>query len=211
MTMKISVKKKRGITIASNQSLDQAEQGDNLMPIMSLMIILIPLLIGNMAFFKLRALDILIPGEVEEQEQKEKDKSEQKVVVHLKIYDGRLIFDLVNSEDGSNIKRFTYEEGINKIDDLQYKIENLRDEYAKLDTCLVEVDVGLGFDWITHVLAAIKDAFQVKIGESYEKQLKLVLLTNDEELTPFEFYVSDGAPESEAESGVLAPIPTEGN
>jgi len=178
--MQLRLKKKKGLDLSSYE-FHQEEQDDNLMPIMSLMIILIPMLIGNMAFFKLRAIDALIPS-LEPEEKVEKPKSEQNVVVHLKLYDGRLTFDLVDSDDGSNIQRYIYEEGVNKIEDLQYQIEQLRDSYAKLDTCLVEVDRNLSFQWVTHVLGAVKDAFQVKIGEKYEKQLKLVLLTSDSEL-----------------------------
>jgi hypothetical protein len=197
--MNISGKRGGGLNLGESASGSYEDPGDSMLPVMSLMVILIPMLIGNMAFFQLRAIDLLVPS-TEVVEEEKKDKLEQNVVVHLKIYDGRLLFDLVDADDGSNIKRYTYEQGVNKIEDLQYQIERLRDEYAKLDTCLVEIDVGLGFDWVTHVLGAVKDAFQVKIGEKYEKQLKLVLLTTDRELPPFDLLLNtagDAPTESE--------------
>jgi len=125
--------------------LDNSEDElDPMLPFMSLLLIIIPVLIGNIAFYHFKSIEVNIPGINQDKNKpeqlKEASKMDEKVILQLRVDSDKLIFTLLNETDGQTVSEENIankEEEFNKI---QTMILKLQEKYHKLDTTLVSID-----------------------------------------------------------------------
>src|SRR3989339_1505936 len=125
--------------------LDNSEDElDPMLPFMSLLLIIIPVLIGNIAFYHFKSIEVNIPGINQDKNKpeqlKEASNMDEKVILQLRVDSDKLIFTLLNETDGQTVSEENIankEEEFNKI---QTMILKLQEKYHKLDTTLVSID-----------------------------------------------------------------------
>jgi len=135
---------------AQKRNLDQDDGA--LMPIMSLMVILIPLLIGNIAFFHLKAIEVNVPGNSSAAPAQAPSKATQKVIAHLTVDAESLLLNLVDENSGKVVETFTMRIKNDGLPALSRKLAAMRGEYQRLDLLMVSADKAVKYDKLMSVL-----------------------------------------------------------
>ncbi len=117
----------------------EGQEVDALLPIMSLLLILIPVLVGNMAFYQLHSVSVNTPGVSKEEkiDPNTLDKAKVKVMLKLKIEKESFDVELLDENSGNQIIQKNIERDRTGIVYLKRELTKLADEYKKLDVVLL--------------------------------------------------------------------------
>ncbi len=117
----------------------EGQEVDALLPIMSLLLILIPVLVGNMAFYQLHSVSVNTPGVSKEEKINPEtiDKAKIKVMLKLKIEKEYFDIELLDENSGNPIVQKKIERDRTGIVYLKRELSKLADEYKKLDVVLL--------------------------------------------------------------------------
>ncbi|MBN2693616.1 hypothetical protein JXR93_03050 [bacterium] len=155
-------------------SRDQ-EDVDVLLPVMSLLLILIPVLVGNMAFYHLHSVSVNTPGaSVNEENSTPQKKSEMKVMLRVKVASENFIIDLLNEDTGDSIYNKDIVRDRNGIVSMRKELKRLHEEYKKLDVILLSSYKELKYGELLPILdEGIKT---IVAGENDEPVFKIVVV-----------------------------------
>ncbi|GEM_PF-6914711 len=156
----------------------EGEEGDVMLPFMSLLLIIIPVLISNIAFYHFSAIAINVPGTSKNEEKKDDKtddaKKEEQLVLQLTIEENNLVLDLINEETGEVITKDTIaisSESAN--DDLRNKVIGHRIKHKKIDSLLISVNENIKYDRMVTVLEKVQ---KPDAEQEVTKELTLVLM-----------------------------------
>jgi len=157
------------------------DDSSTMMPIMSLLIILIPLLISNIAFFHFRTIEVNTPSISSEPFEPDvpiaQKSKERRVILQLSINVQRSLFELIDEDTGDVIATLLIKPKARDLASLETKLLNVKRTYPKLDTVLVSVEENVRYKNLVSVLDKCGFAnTEVKEGEKKETPLKLVLI-----------------------------------
>jgi len=140
----------------TNFEIDKAEpqEGDVLLPIMSLMLILIPVLVGNMAFYHLHSIRVNTPAadSGESAPPPKPKKSEQKVMAKLQVDSEIFTLELIDEDTGNILINRPIRRGKHGIIDLRDELITMSKEYNKLDILLLSSYSGLKYEQLLTIL-----------------------------------------------------------
>ncbi|OFZ49772.1 MAG: hypothetical protein A2381_18150 [Bdellovibrionales bacterium RIFOXYB1_FULL_37_110] len=161
--------------------LDNSEDElDPMLPFMSLLLIIIPVLIGNIAFYHFKSIEVNIPGINQDKNKpeqlKEASKMDEKVILQLRVDSDKLIFTLLNETDGQTVSEENIankEEEFNKI---QTMILKLQEKYHKLDTTLVSIDKKIRYEDVVKILNHFTEI------ANHQKKMTLVIMPQGEDV-----------------------------
>lgn len=165
---------------AQKRNLDQDDGA--LMPIMSLMVILIPLLIGNIAFFHLKAIEVNVPGNAAAAPEQAPSKATQKVIAHLTVDAENLLLNLVDENSGKVVETFTMRVKNEGLPALSRKLAAMRSEYQRLDLLMVSADKAVKYDKLMAVLnfATQPEARATDVSVAKRSPFNVVLVPKEE-------------------------------
>lgn len=167
------------------------EEVDAILPFMSLLIIIIPLLLSNLAFYHFKVIQASYPGasDPNQAEAPAPTKKEKMVMAQLLIEPNVIQLEVLDEDDGSSIKKVRKEANTSNGKDLFNILKDFRTEYPKLDTILVTTHVDVIYDSLVNILHEFKQVIP-KVGELDEVKaeeegfkFKIVVLPASQELT----------------------------
>ena len=155
------------------------EEGDDeisLLPIMSLLIILIPFLVGNVAFMHLKSVSVSTPGSSTsgEQVQEEKDRN---VIVRVRVAQGVIDFQMLDEDSAQVVwenkvpmRSAGYEGQVSSY------IQRIVATYAKFKTVLVQVDDDLHYGSLVTLMDSLSWSQEAQQESAKQRQVNVVLL-----------------------------------
>lgn len=156
------------------------EDTDVLLPIMSLLLILIPVLVGNMAFYHLHAVSINTPGvsDAPPSDAAPPQKSEMKVMLKLNITDILFNIELLNENSGEVIHKKGIERGRTGLVYLRKELAQLVKEYPKLDVVMLSSHKNLKYGDLLSILDEGINAVS-RGGIDNKPALKIVMIPGE--------------------------------
>jgi len=149
---------------------------------MSLLLMLIPVLIGNLAFYQFKTIELNVPGMAQPSENdqvaKEEEKKPQKlenVVLQLNINEQDFGLELINEDTGESVKKENFKGDEKGQTDVYDKVIAYRKEYKKLTTILINVDNKIPYEKLVGVLDSLK-----KTNPEFKESLLFVLTPKGE-------------------------------
>lgn len=130
----------------------QDDQNGVLMPIMSLMIILIPFLIGNMAFFHVKAIDANIPGKSSGETTATKKSQNMNVIALIEIERQKFTVELIDEDSGKILDRGKFDEGKKGLENMRSKLLGMKKKYRKFELLLVSANKTLKYNRLIEIL-----------------------------------------------------------
>lgn len=114
------------------------EDIDVLLPVMSLLLILIPVLVGNMAFYHLHSVSVNTPSAaVTEEINTPKNKDDMNVMLRVKVTPENFVIELLNEDTGNSVFNKDIVRDRNGIVSMRKELKKLHVEYKKLDVVLL--------------------------------------------------------------------------
>lgn len=145
---------------------------DAMLPFMSLLLIIIPLLIGNVAFFHFKSIEVTIPGVSDPATtppEPPTPNAEKKVTARLLIESRLMQFDLLDEETAEPIEKVTGPVTSEKAKEFFEKLKNFKNTYPKLETLMVNVYERVLYEQLATVLEVLRspiDISEVNLDES---------------------------------------------
>jgi biopolymer transport protein ExbD len=162
------------------------EEVDAILPFMSLLLIIIPVLISNVAFFHFKAISISAPGVSQNQDdspppENKPDKSKN-IMAQLKLDPKRIHLELIDESDGSTMKKFKESIGAEGSRRILEVLKKYKERYPKLETLLITSHSSIDYENVVTVFDELKQPFVVSQSDP-EKQFKfnIVILPMAEE------------------------------
>ena len=153
---------------------------DPMLPFMSLLLIIIPILIGNIAFYHFKAIEVNIPGINQDKNQpdqlKEASKMDEKVILQLRVDSDKLIFTLLNENDGQTVSEENIANKEEELKKIQTMVSKLQEKYHKLDTTLVSIDKKIRYEDIVKILNHFTEI------TNNQKKMTLVIMPQGEDV-----------------------------
>jgi len=144
--------KKKIFSIGRRSSI--SEEAD-LLPMMSLMLILIPFLVGNVAFYQLKAVSVTTPGLA--QNDSPPPPATRNVIVQIHISNSATKLSLIDEDSADTIKSWKFGRNSSSFTDMVPKrLTLLKRRYLKLSTILVSVDQKVDYKHLVSVLEKCK-------------------------------------------------------
>jgi hypothetical protein len=156
-------RKKKNLSFVSSERAQGEEDGNALLPVMSLMLILIPLLIGKVAFTQFRLIEARTPGMSQNDEPVDlndpEKKSTRNVIVNFSIKQNELNLDLVDEDTGDTItnKNLKVSENKTKSKEMMTWLMGTKNEYKKLNTLMVSVDPNVVYSQMSQIFSDIRE------------------------------------------------------
>lgn len=155
------------------------DDSSTMMPIMSLLVILIPLLIGNIAFFHFKSIEVTTPSlssdPIEPEVPDAEKNKERNVILQLSMKVEQYAFDLIDEDTGDVISTLFIRPRKKDIKTIRTKLLNVKRTFPKLNTILVSVEEDVRYSGLVAVLDQCK-FLPPEEGEEPVKSLKLVLI-----------------------------------
>jgi len=154
----------------------KAEQEvDALLPIMSLLLILIPVLVGNMAFYQLHSVSINTPGvsKNEKIDPATLDKATVKVMLKVRIDKEVFNVELLDENSGNIIEQKEIERDRTGVVYLKKTLKKLTDDYKKLDVVLLYSYSDLKYG---DLLPILDEGIRTVVKEDNKPALKIVIV-----------------------------------
>ncbi len=147
------------LRVSRKNNSNEDDTNLSLLPIMSLLVILIPLLIGNVAFFHLRSIEVNSPSVSTNEPvipSGETNKDRQ-VVIQLSVSVQKYSFELIDEDTGEPISKLEIPtDGGKEIKTISQKLFNVKKTYPKLDTILVSVEKNVKYKTLVTILDKCK-------------------------------------------------------
>lgn len=148
---------KKGKFVANRQTSEM----DAMLPFMSMLLIIIPILIGNISFFQLKSIEFSIPGLSEPQEDTPPppppSDSERKVMSQLTISESAVTLELRDEETAEVINRDKLSATAENATKLWERIVEYKNKFIKLDMMLVNVQEDTPYDVVAQVIEKVKE------------------------------------------------------
>lgn len=135
-------------------------EGDPMLPFMSLLLIIIPILITNLSFYHLRAVGVNTPGRSDNEEVSENSEKDlpldTKVMLQLNIDPETVYLDLINEGTGEVVTKFSTILNDQAPLTLREKVLGYRKKYEKLDTMMISIDDKVQYKDIVAIMDECK-------------------------------------------------------
>jgi len=153
---------------------------DPMLPFMSLLLIIIPVLIGNIAFYHFKSIEVNVPGinqnENKPDQSKEITKADDAVILQLRIDTNQLILTLLNEGNGQTVNEENITNKEEDLEKIQGMVSKLQEKYHKLDTVLVSIDKTIKYEDVVKIL----NHFTETTGT--QKKMTLVIMPQGEDV-----------------------------
>ncbi len=160
----------------------EMEEVDAILPFMSLLIIIIPMLLSNLAFYHFRVVETSVPGaspaNPEQQEIPKKVNKSKLVTAQVHIDHRKTTLNILDEDNGAAVlkrKADSTLEGATKILGL---LEKIKAKYKKLETVLVTTKDDVIYEKLVRILEGLKKPL-LGVDEEYpekEFRFKVVML-----------------------------------
>lgn len=164
--------------IKNKFSVKRDDDMDAMLPFMSLLLIIIPVLIGNVAFNQLRSIELSTPGVSEpnpNQPPEEEVKKNKMITAKLIIEPNAMLLEMIDEETANveeRLKKDVTAEGAKAMFALMRKY---KDQYPKLDVIMVNVHQDVTYDKIVSILDEIKKPIKVEELKGVDDKDKAIL------------------------------------
>ncbi|HLE13015.1 MAG: hypothetical protein A2504_17630 [Bdellovibrionales bacterium RIFOXYD12_FULL_39_22] len=162
------------------QKPDQ-DEGDLMLPFMSLLLIIIPVLITNVAFYHFKALSVNIPGLSKSEEKPEeavKPDKEKSYVLQLTISEASLDLELIDEDSGESLQKETAANNESAAETIWRKVIEFRTAHKKLNSMLVSVEPNVTYERMVKILEQCKKPDSAAL---ITEELLLVLMPKGDE------------------------------
>lgn len=157
-----------------NRNSREESDDSGLFPIMSMMMILVPVLVSNLAFYHIKSVKAVTPGTSPPDVQEPQKKSnELQVIGQVKILEDKVSFDLINEDTGDVISNTTIAKEKSAYRELQNKLVEVKENYKKFDSLMVSVFEKESYEQMITLLDLMKAPG--KIGQE-QVSLNLVII-----------------------------------
>ncbi|MCB9091741.1 MAG: hypothetical protein H6621_03570 [Halobacteriovoraceae bacterium] len=166
----------------------EVEEVDAILPFMSLLLIIIPLLISNLAFYHFKVIQASIPGAApaSPDEPTPTPKKDKMVMATLLLEPSVLQLSILDEDNGSTIKKFRNKNDPEVATKMFDELNKFRAQYPKLDTIIVTTHEEIKYDNLVRVLDKFKQrlpkdhnrdpsSYDEKVDKEYFKY-KMVML-----------------------------------
>ena len=148
-----------------------------MLPIMSLMLILIPFLVGNVAFVQLKTVPVSTPGASNPEQMTPEKKKTQAVMAKLDISNNKLLVQLLNEDTGDTIQKFNIDNNEPGVKQLKNVVATWKSQYLKLDSLLVSIEENVPYKKIVDALEKVKFPYGSKaINGNPAPKMSVVIL-----------------------------------
>jgi len=132
----------------------ESDDSNTMMPVMSLMIVLIPFLVGNVAFLQLEAIEVHSPGLG--QSEAAIAKKLRSYITQLSVKTDQYSLELMDEETGATVRTEHSSTGKAGRSSMMGALQAFRQEYPKMNTILVSVDSAVTYREVTKVFEKLR-------------------------------------------------------
>ncbi|MCB0405913.1 MAG: biopolymer transporter ExbD [Bdellovibrionales bacterium] len=141
----------------------------NLLPILSLMMLLIPLLIGKTAFFDLVSLEAELPNI---RPASEVPDSQRSVLLRMTVNPEAEVVEIIDEQSGIIVSSMNYPQSEHGLELLARSLASFKSKYPRLDTAAVVVDPAAPYKRLVAALQSFSTSSAEKTA------LKVVVIPN---------------------------------
>jgi hypothetical protein len=136
----------------------EVEEIDAILPFMSLLIIIIPLLLSNLAFYHFKVIETSFPGasDPSTSDATPTPNKDKLVMAQLLIESDKAVLKILDESNGSTIKEQKESSDKKGAISLFEILKSFKKEYPKLDTILVTTQAEVKYDSLIQVLDPFK-------------------------------------------------------
>lgn len=166
------------MSIKLNIPTKAQEDVDVLLPIMSLLLILIPVLVGNMAFYQLHSVSVNTPGvsKNENIDPDTLDKQTVKVMLKLRIEKEVFNVELLDENSGNIIIKKEIARDRTGVIYLKRELKQLAVDYKKLDVVLLYSYQGLKYG---ELLPILDEGIRTVVKDDGKSVFKIVIVPEE--------------------------------
>ncbi len=154
----------------------EMEEVDAILPFMSLLIIIIPLLLSNLAFYHFRVVETSVPGASsppsEDQPIPEKVNKEKMVTAQVYIDQEITRLNILDEENGAVVLKRKADSTLEGAEKILGLLEKIKDKYSKLETVLVTTKDDVVYGKLIPVLEGLKKPLRGLASEDEGKEFK---------------------------------------
>lgn len=149
--------------IKNKFTIKRDEEMDAMLPFMSLLLIIIPVLIGNVAFNNLRSIELSTPGVSEPSEQTPpvEEKKEKLITAKLLIEPNVMLLEMIDEETANVEDKIQKEVTTEAAKEMFEMIKKYKEKYHKLDVVMINIFQDVNYKKIVTVLDEIKKPIPV--------------------------------------------------
>lgn len=154
------------------------EEMDAMLPFMSLLLIIIPVLIGNVAFNHLRSIELSTPGVAEpnpNQPVVEEEKKEKMITAKLLIEPEAMLLEMIDEETANVEAKLQKPVNTESAKEMFAMIRKYKEQYPKLDVVMVNINQNVNYEKIVTVLDEIKKPIKVDELPSLSEKDKAII------------------------------------
>ncbi len=163
----------------SKFTVKRDEDMDAMLPFMSLLLIIIPVLIGNVAFNHLRSIELSTPGVAEpnpNQDQVVDEKKEKMITAKLLIEPDQMLLEMIDEETANVEAKLQKPVTAESAKEMFEMVRKYKDQYPKLDVVMININQKVTYEKIVTVLDEIKKPIKVdelpNLGEKEKALIK---------------------------------------
>jgi biopolymer transport protein ExbD len=165
--------------IKNKFSVKRDDDMDAMLPFMSLLLIIIPVLIGNVAFNNLRSIELSTPGVSEpnpNQPPPEEDlKKDKMITAKLLIEPNAMLLEMIDEETANVEAKLQKPVDTASAKEMFQMIRKYKEQYPKLDVVMVNINKDVTYDKIVSVLDEIKKPIKVNELASLDEKDKAII------------------------------------
>ncbi len=161
----------------------EIEEVDAILPFMSLLIIIIPLLLSNLAFYHFRVVETSVPGASsppsEDQPIPEKVNKEKMVTAQIYIDHDKTKLNILDEANGAVVLKRDAESTLEGAEKILGLLKKIKDKYSKLTTVLVTTKDDVVYGKLVRILEGLKKPLRGLASEDdpeKEFSFKVVML-----------------------------------
>ena len=162
----------------SKFTVKRDEDMDAMLPFMSLLLILIPVLIGNVAFNHLRSIELSTPGVAEpnpNQTPADETKKDKMITAKILIEPEAMLLEMIDEETANVEAKLQKPVNGESAKEMFEMIKKFKEQYPKLDVVMVNVNQKVSYEKIVTVLDEIKKPIKADELSSLTEQDKALL------------------------------------
>ncbi len=145
------------------------EETDALLPFMSLLLIIIPMLLSNMAFHHFLAIEASVPGvsdAADEPMDEPEKKKEKMVMARLMVQPDYIEGEIVDEETAEVMEKLRKDPSVEGARSIFELYARFKDEFPKLDTVLVSIHQDVKYESVLQVMDQVKKPMERSLASA---------------------------------------------
>jgi biopolymer transport protein ExbD len=139
----------------------ESDEIDAILPFMSLLLIIIPVLLSNISFYQFRIINMSTPAQsnAPQAPSEEKPQAEKMVTANIKITKETSSLEFIDEETAETIEKNDFKTNSQGSTDMFKKLISMKEKYPKLENVMLNIGKDVPYDDMVNFTSTIQSPF----------------------------------------------------